>query len=236
MRKFEKSSSDRVIVGVCGGLARSMGWNADLLRVAWIVLATVGGMGIALYLAGFLLAPREEEVEVEPPPELDRARTGGFALVALAALFLAWLLGLVSPWSVLFGGVFLPLIGGVLLVGVGLALIFPGVRNRTGLAGRSPLLRSRSDRMLGGIAGGLAAHMGADSNVLRLAMVLAGLLSAGFVAVVYVALLLVLPEESEDLHTVESFASPPDIPREPPPAPPTHPWSGDIQDPPADDR
>jgi signal transduction histidine kinase len=48
---FERSEQDRVIAGVCGGLASTLGVDATLVRLAFALLALAGGAGILLYFA-----------------------------------------------------------------------------------------------------------------------------------------------------------------------------------------
>jgi signal transduction histidine kinase len=48
---FERSEQDRVIAGVCGGLASALGVDATLVRLAFALLALAGGAGILLYFA-----------------------------------------------------------------------------------------------------------------------------------------------------------------------------------------
>jgi signal transduction histidine kinase len=48
---FERSDDDRVIAGVCGGLAATLGVDATLVRLAFALLALAGGAGILLYFA-----------------------------------------------------------------------------------------------------------------------------------------------------------------------------------------
>jgi len=57
------------------------------------------------------------------------------------------------------------------------------------------LTRSR-DRMLGGVAGGLAEYFDFDPTVMRLLIVLAVLLSGGAVILAYLVMWIVIPEES----------------------------------------
>ena len=59
-----------------------------------------------------------------------------------------------------------------------------------------PLRRSREDRLLGGVAAGLAARTGVDVTVVRLVFVLAALLSVG--AAAYVLAWLFIPMAGED--------------------------------------
>lgn len=50
---------DRMLTGVAVGLAGYFGIDVTIVRVAFVVLAIVGGAGIPLYLAGLLLIPEE---------------------------------------------------------------------------------------------------------------------------------------------------------------------------------
>ena len=56
------------------------------------------------------------------------------------------------------------------------------------------LYRSRDDRMLSGVAGGLARVMGADPSIVRIVWVLVTLLSGGIGLVVYIVMAIVVPE------------------------------------------
>ena len=61
---------------------------------------------------------------------------------------------------------------------------------------RPPLRRSRGNRMIAGVIGGLAEFFGIDSTLLRVAYVVGSILSVGFPGiVVYLILWLVIPAE-----------------------------------------
>lgn len=61
---------------------------------------------------------------------------------------------------------------------------------------RKPLRRSRSNRMIAGVVGGLAEFMGLDPTLARILYVAGSILSAAFPgAIVYVILWVVMPEE-----------------------------------------
>ena len=58
------------------------------------------------------------------------------------------------------------------------------------------IARSRHDRMLGGVIGGLARRMGWNSTVLRLVYVVVSILSVAFPGIlVYLIAWLLIPEE-----------------------------------------
>ena len=57
MRKLTKSNSNRVISGVCGGLAEFSGIDVTLVRVGWVLFTFFGGSGIIAYIICALLIP-----------------------------------------------------------------------------------------------------------------------------------------------------------------------------------
>src|SRR6266540_2983270 len=60
-RRLFRSRDDRVIAGVCGGLARYLNIDPVIVRVAAVALVFAGGAGLLLYAAAFLLVPNEGE-------------------------------------------------------------------------------------------------------------------------------------------------------------------------------
>lgn len=64
---------------------------------------------------------------------------------------------------------------------------------------KKPLRRSRQNRMIGGVMGGLARHFDLDVTLLRIIYVLVSLFSAGFPGlIVYLILWLLMPLEEEE--------------------------------------
>ncbi|MCE3550562.1 PspC domain-containing protein [Pseudonocardia sp. RS11V-5] len=58
--RLHRSRSDKMLAGVCGGLAESLDVDAGLIRIALVALTVLGfGFGIVLYLAAWFLAPEE---------------------------------------------------------------------------------------------------------------------------------------------------------------------------------
>ncbi|QOY63776.1 PspC domain-containing protein [Lysobacter sp. H21R4] len=58
---FTRSRSDRMLAGVIGGVARRFGWNANLLRLLYVIfsIASAAFPGIIVYLILWLLMPEE---------------------------------------------------------------------------------------------------------------------------------------------------------------------------------
>lgn len=64
-------------------------------------------------------------------------------------------------------------------------------------SGNAPkrLVRSRDDRWLGGVCGGLASYFGIDANLVRLIVVLGTVLGFGSLALAYIVAWILMPEE-----------------------------------------
>ena len=61
------------------------------------------------------------------------------------------------------------------------------------------LYRSRDDRMLAGVAGGLAEHWGADPSLVRLVWALLVIFTGGIALAVYIVMAIVVPEGDGEL-------------------------------------
>lgn len=121
-RVLRRSTTDRVLGGVCGGLGRYLGVDPVVVRFAFVILAVAGGGGILLYLVAWLIIPEETEEEPVGPPAEGRAEGVwmwiGVALIALGSILLIdWLV----PW-------FDRVIGPLVLVAIGVGILLYGVR------------------------------------------------------------------------------------------------------------
>lgn len=206
MKKIERSWDNRMLFGVCGGFARAFGWDSDLVRVMWILTSLLGGAGIFVYVAAIFLLPEAERPQGEESP-VSGSRILGLVLMGLAGglflhafdvnllgarLFKFWTIGILLPLTLLVAGVF---------------LVWPRARSAVGFGERKPR-RSVTDRVLAGVAGGIARELDVDSNLIRLAFVLAGALTSGFALLIYLMLVLVLPEEEVEIPGVPVAAGP----------------------------
>lgn len=81
--------------------------------------------------------------------------------------------------------------GIILLLGIsGRGVDWKGV-----LRGDRALLRSRSNRMIGGVCAGLALYLGLDASLVRIVWVIASLSTVGLGVMLYILALIVMPEE-----------------------------------------
>ena len=58
--KIKRCWKKRMIAGVCCGIANYLGWDVSLVRIAFVVMSFVAGVGIVLYLLFWFLFPNEE--------------------------------------------------------------------------------------------------------------------------------------------------------------------------------
>jgi len=61
MKKLYKSNSNKIIEGVCGGIAEYFGIDATVVRLGWIIFSAMGGSGVLAYVIAALIIPRSPE-------------------------------------------------------------------------------------------------------------------------------------------------------------------------------
>jgi phage shock protein C len=223
-RRLTKSRTDRMIDGVCGGVAAYFRIDPTLVRVSWVLLTLLGGSGFLLYIAAMILMPKENlpgvpEPQATPAPKNSARTNTQFWGVLLVGVGLFWLSGNLGmhfwhEWWGLSLGAVIP----VLLILAGVAFLFGGREYIAGMpstasdvphAGeaasdnatpaREPthrLYRSREEKKISGVCGGIAAYLRIDPVIVRLAFLMAAIASAGFMVVLYVVLAIALPVES----------------------------------------
>ncbi len=218
MRRLHKSRADRMLDGVCGGVAEYFGLDSTLVRLAWVLLILVGGMGILLYLVAVIIMPADRG-ETSAPPVAVRERNSRFWGILLVAVGTVWFIGnlgipLWHHWWGLAWDVVLP----VLLILAGVAFMFGG-RDSLNAPGapqgapsepdspaaetsippapalRARLYKSRTGRKLFGVCGGIAAYFNVDPTIVRLLFIVAAFASFGFMLLLYAVMAIVTPRE-----------------------------------------
>lgn len=58
-KKLYRSRKDRVLFGVCGGIAEYFNIDPTIVRIAWVILTLIYGVGILLYIILALIVPKE---------------------------------------------------------------------------------------------------------------------------------------------------------------------------------
>jgi phage shock protein PspC (stress-responsive transcriptional regulator)/uncharacterized integral membrane protein len=64
--RITKSKTDHVIDGVCGGLAEYSGIDSLLVRLAFVALMFINGIGILLYIILMIIMPKAETLDKSP--------------------------------------------------------------------------------------------------------------------------------------------------------------------------
>lgn len=231
---------DRMVSGVCGGIADYLGWDAMLVRVLWAVASvmTLGFAGVVAYGILSLLLPvgSKHEGFVRPGKiEMTEQNLGraSYGLIGVGVLMLLSNIGLLS-WlfagaRAVVGVIFWPAV----LVTIGLLLLnrngdknyqatlasgLNTVRERAEHArangslnmpeasslrasferfrSQMPFKRSRTDRMIAGVCGGIGRAVGLDANLVRLGLAVMTVATGGFpLLIAYFALSVLLPSD-----------------------------------------
>jgi phage shock protein PspC (stress-responsive transcriptional regulator)/predicted membrane protein len=99
-RRLTRSSDDRVIAGVAGGLGRYMGVDPVVIRIALVVLMFFGGAGFIAYAAAWLLIPSDKDPHARFSGRDIARRTGIVLAIAVATVIVAF----GGAWGVAVGG------------------------------------------------------------------------------------------------------------------------------------
>lgn len=216
-KRLYKSQTNRIIAGVCGGLAEYFEVDAVIMRVLFVLLAFFGGSGFVLYLACWIIMPKQvSAVQAGTGTGGSRATNArklfGIILIGAGVILLFSNLGFFSflhfwglSWSFVFP---------ILLILLGMAIIYYRQTERAQPAetqaapsasgtgeGSAPsqtyraFRRSSTDKKLFGVCGGLAKYFSIDSNLLRLLYVILCLASFGAGVVLYITLVLLVPDD-----------------------------------------
>ncbi|HRY52686.1 MAG TPA: PspC domain-containing protein [Candidatus Portnoybacteria bacterium] len=117
-KTLHRSQTDKIIAGVCGGLAEYFDIDSTIVRLLFILVVALGGSGLLIYLALWLIMPKSihqsavineekvkefaseikekvndlrEEFKKDEPVKKDKHRGGffGWLLIVLGIVFLA---------------------------------------------------------------------------------------------------------------------------------------------------
>ena len=125
--KLTRSESDRIIAGVCGGIATYTGVDSTIVRLLFLLLAFATGIGLFLYAVLWVVMPLENledsiYLNGEPAPQTEPAdqsiqmRTMGILLLLFGGFFLLQQIGIFNWIS---AGLFWPIV----LIGLGVYLL-----------------------------------------------------------------------------------------------------------------
>lgn len=58
-KRLYKSDSDKMLCGVCGGIAEYFRVDPTIVRLAWAIFTCVGGAGIWAYIIAAIIIPQK---------------------------------------------------------------------------------------------------------------------------------------------------------------------------------
>lgn len=219
-RRLYKSKTNKIIAGVCGGLAEYFDVDTVIMRVLFVLLAFFGGSGFILYIACWIIMPKNAGA-AEGQNGSGESRTTsarkmfGIVLIVGGAILLFSNLGFFSflhVWDISWSFVF-----PILLILLGMAIIYyrqaeriPASASPTEAPTDTPVdrtpppsqsyrtfRRSSTDKKLFGVCGGLAKYFSIDSTLLRLLYIILCLASFGAGIVLYITLVLLVSDDRQ---------------------------------------
>ena len=217
-RKLTRSRSDRYVAGICGGLADYFEADSNLIRVILVVGTLIGGLGLVLYIAGMVIIPENDSPEEGPRvPTNNNYLFWGVVFIAIGGFLLLRNLDLFDFFY--FPDIDLTFLFALALIGVGGVLLYDQWQKKNAaesvelgleendLASDNKaenafqnafgdITRSRSNRMLAGICGGLSEYFKIDASIVRLIAVVIIFSTKGIGVLIYFVLMFVLPEEN----------------------------------------
>ena len=60
-KRLYKSNRNRMLCGVCGGIAEYFRLDPTLVRLGWIVFSALAGSGLLAYIIAAIVIPRDPE-------------------------------------------------------------------------------------------------------------------------------------------------------------------------------
>ena len=60
-KRLYKSRNDKMLGGVCGGIAEYFDIDPTLVRLGWVLFCALGGSGFLAYIIAAIIIPRRPE-------------------------------------------------------------------------------------------------------------------------------------------------------------------------------
>ena len=107
-KKLERSYSNRVIAGVCGGLSEYFNIDIALMRVLFVVSAICGSFGFWMYIILWIVLPEERIIEqsydgrdetIDITPKDNKQRNINGAMIASLILIFIGLIALIDNFA-----------------------------------------------------------------------------------------------------------------------------------------
>lgn len=56
-KRLYRSSTNKMICGVCGGVAEYINLDATVVRLLWVLIGLAGGLGLLFYIIAAIIMP-----------------------------------------------------------------------------------------------------------------------------------------------------------------------------------
>lgn len=124
-KRLYRSRKNRMIAGVCGGIAEYLNIDPAIVRLIMALLVLANGLGIILYILALIIIPQNPEEsegsETAIPVETRSPVTLGIILIIIGLVAILWTWGI--PWfSMVRPGILL----GVIIIIAGLYFLIRG--------------------------------------------------------------------------------------------------------------
>ncbi len=60
-KRLYKSNENKMVDGICGGIAEYFGIDPTLVRLVWVLFCAMGGSGFVAYIVAAIIIPRAPE-------------------------------------------------------------------------------------------------------------------------------------------------------------------------------
>ena len=64
MKKLYRSTSDRMVAGVCAGVAEYLNVDPTVIRVVWAIASLFGFLGVVAYIACAFIVPEKPDGKI----------------------------------------------------------------------------------------------------------------------------------------------------------------------------
>ena len=194
VKKFSRSKNNVIIMGVCAGIAGYIKTEPANIRVIALLTILFGGWSVVAYLIAASLIPVDKNPAPLSQTEIISLRKENFKTIISGLLILSGfyfalrIIGITgsSRIFILPNDFIFPLAS--FAIGIYFLIIKPSKDEIILSVLPEKLFRSRIDKRLTGVCGGLAKYIGIDSKVLRIIFILATLLTLGMFSLLYLIL------------------------------------------------
>ncbi|MCF8259993.1 MAG: PspC domain-containing protein [Melioribacteraceae bacterium] len=197
---LRRSVSNKIIAGVCAGIADYLEINPNIIRVLFVFLFLLGGWGLVVYLGAVVVIPASNYEKEKSGSGKWRKNIilkfviSGFVLILLvySALNYFWVHNFL-----VFSYLTQSLVFSIIIIGLGIFLIkFENKTKTFPSRNQNELHKSQSDIILTGVCGGLSEYLLIDSSITRIIWLTFTFATFGIGAVVYILLSYVMKKIS----------------------------------------